>query len=179
MISLTHKIKLTVVLGTGRKGRFSERVFGFITQEISKDPRFEVTKVDVRDFIFGVTDDTGESHMAKNWKDIVLPSDAILFVSPEYNRSYPGELKMLLDSLFDEYDKKLVGVCSVSSGGFGGVRMAEKLKSLFVVFNMRILKNDLAISSVAKEFNENDVPINRELYSNKIKTLLDEIVDSV
>jgi NAD(P)H-dependent FMN reductase len=179
MIKNNDKIKIALVLGTGRKGRMSERVFNFVFEEISKDDRFLPIKVDVRDYTFGLTDDSGEGEMALKWKDIVTSSNALIFVSPEYNRSYPGELKILIDSLSDEYDGKLAGVCSVSSGGFGGVRMAEKLKALFIVLNMRPLRNDIAVSSVVKEFDEKNLPINPQFYIVKIKSLLDEIAGLV
>lgn len=179
MIKSNEKIKIAVILGTGRNGRMSERVFNFVFGEISKDDRFFPIKVDVRDYVFGLTDDSGESEMALKWKDIVTSSNALIFISPEYNRSYPGELKILIDSLSDEYDGKLAGICSVSSGGFGGVRMAEKLKSLFLVLNMKPLRSDLAVSSVAKEFNDKSFPINAQFYILKIKSLLDEIAGLV
>jgi NAD(P)H-dependent FMN reductase len=174
---ISEKVKISIVLGTGRQGRFSEKVFKFVFDEVSKDKRFEVQSVDVRDFVFGVTDDSKKSDLALKWKNVVLSSQAFLFVSPEYNRSYPGELKILIDSLFEEYKGKVAGICGVSSGGFGGVRMVENLKSLFLVLGIRPVSTDINISLVEKEFSESDIPNNASLYSKKINDTLDEIVE--
>ena len=50
-----------------------------------------------------------------------------MLVVPEYNHGYPGMLKHVLDTNLKEYIHKAVGVCGVSAGGFGGVRMIENL----------------------------------------------------
>lgn len=174
---ISQKVKISIVLGTGREGRFSEKVFKFVIDEVSKDERFEVKSVDIRDFVFGVTDDSKKSDLALKWKNIVLSSNAFMFVSPEYNRSYPGELKILIDSLFEEYKGKVAGICSVSSGGFGGVRMVENLKSLFLVVGIRPISKDINVSFVEKEFGENEIPNNISIYSKKINDVLNEIVE--
>jgi NAD(P)H-dependent FMN reductase len=46
---------------------------------------------------------------------------------PEYNHSFPGLLKHVLDTNLKEYIHKAVGVCGVSAGPFGGARMIESL----------------------------------------------------
>lgn len=45
----------------------------------------------------------------------------------EYNHGHPGLLKHVLDTNLKEYIHKAVGVCGVSAGGFGGVRVIENL----------------------------------------------------
>ncbi|MDD1740323.1 MAG: NAD(P)H-dependent oxidoreductase, partial [Methanothrix sp.] len=55
---------------------------------------------------------------------------------PEYNHGYPGELKMMLDMLFSEYAHKPVGICGVSSGPWGGVRMLEQLRLVCLAAHM-------------------------------------------
>jgi NAD(P)H-dependent FMN reductase len=54
----------------------------------------------------------------------------------EYNHSYPGELKMLLDMLFSQYAHKPVGICGVSSGAWGGTRMVEQLRLVCLAFHL-------------------------------------------
>jgi NAD(P)H-dependent FMN reductase len=63
-------------------------------------------------------------------------ADGFIIVSPEYNHSYPGELKMLLDMLFSQYAHKPVGICGVSSGAWGGTRMVEQLRLVCLAFHL-------------------------------------------
>jgi len=65
----------------------------------------------------------------------VQKSDAVLFVSPEYNRSVPGVLKNAIDVGSRPYGKssflgKPTGIVANSPGPLGGVAAAMHLKAL-------------------------------------------------
>jgi NAD(P)H-dependent FMN reductase len=144
---------IPVVLGTGREGRNSERVAKFVLR-ILKEKGFETELVDVRDFESARTvakwapDETSE-----RWREIVKKSDKIFLVTPEYNFSFPGELKILFDRLMDDYNDKEIFVGSVSAGPFAGVRVVEELKHYLTSlgFNFRGAVN---FGHVADEFTE-------------------------
>lgn len=117
-----NKLNIPVILGTARAERRSEKVANFVLDEARKFG-FNSELVDVRDHLYG---HTKRNHPAE-WAEIVKRSDALIIVSPEYNHGYPGELKILLDSLFEEYEGKPVGICGVSIGPIGGARMFVQL----------------------------------------------------
>ena len=58
---------------------------------------------------------------------MVARADGLILVVPEYNHSFPGLLKHVLDTNLKEYIHKAVGVCGVSAGPFGGARMIQSL----------------------------------------------------
>ncbi len=124
--------RIVVVLGTARIKRQSERVFRFVVEELSKRKEVFITTVDVRDFLLQVSAKPEEQGVVgKKWQSIVKESDALVIVTPEYNHSFPGELKLLIDAAEVEYMHKPVAVCGVSSGTFGGARAVEHLMSVF------------------------------------------------
>ena len=84
------------------------------------------------------------------WTQIVNDSDGFILITPEYNHSFPGKLKTLLDSEYSAYANKKVLICTVSSGGFGGVRAGLALLPILHKFGMRVYQSDLAISFVDK-----------------------------
>ena len=145
---------IPIILGTSREGRKSKFVADFMLAKV-KAENIETEIIDTLDFI-AIVDDAKKRDSFKNYfAEKIIKADALIIVSPEYNHSYPGELKMMMDLLFDEFDKKPVGMCGVSKGIFGGARMLEMLKLLCVSFNMR--------------------PINREvMYFRNINTLFTE-----
>jgi NAD(P)H-dependent FMN reductase len=115
-----------VILGTTRKGRASENVARFVFGEVAKRQGVETTLVDIRDLNLPI-DDAGEAIKDKAFSETVERADGLVLVVPEYNHGYPGMLKHVLDSNLKEYIHKAVGVCGVSAGGFGGVRVIENL----------------------------------------------------
>jgi NAD(P)H-dependent FMN reductase len=117
---------IPVILGTTRKGRASENVAHFVFDEVKKREGVETDFIDLRELRFAF-DDAGEALKNPQFSAAVSRADALLLVVPEYNHGYPGLLKHALDTNLKEYIHKAVGVCGVSAGAFGGVRMIENL----------------------------------------------------
>ncbi|MGD9837306.1 MAG: NADPH-dependent FMN reductase [Afipia sp.] len=70
-----------------------------------------------------------------SFREKIQKSDAVLFVSPEYNRSVPGVLKNAIDVGSRPYGKssflgKPTGIVVNSPGPLGGVAAAMHLKAL-------------------------------------------------
>ena len=120
------RLFIPVILGTTRKGRASENVAKFVFGEIQKREDVETDLIDIRNLGFPV-DDAGEAIKEPKFSEAMNRADGVVLVVPEYNHGYPGMLKHVLDTNLKEYIHKAVGVCGVSAGGFGGVRMIENL----------------------------------------------------
>src|SRR3989344_7966247 len=112
---------IPIILGTARKGRRSEKAANFVLQEFQKQEGVETELIDVRDYRIAATDNTGDLPEAKKFSEKAARADGFIIVSPEYDHGYPGELKMMLDMLYDEYNRKPVAICGVSMGQSGGI----------------------------------------------------------
>lgn len=131
---------IPVLLGTGRDGRQSEKAAHFVVSVLEEKEGVSTELVDVRSFGYQVSvppwDPNGTERKETSWQKTMSRADGLIIVVPEYNRGYPGELKLALDSLYDEYDKKPVGLCGVSSGSFGGARVVEHIKPVLLELGM-------------------------------------------
>lgn len=122
----TRPLFIPVILGTVRKGRASENVGKFVFQQVSKREGVETEFIDIRELKFP-NDDAGEQIKDPGFSATCSRADGLVLIVPEYNHGYPGMLKHVLDSNLKEYVHKAVGICGVSAGGFGGVRVIESL----------------------------------------------------
>jgi len=165
---------IPVILGTAREGRQSEKVARFMLEE-TKKTGLESEILDVRDYRTQATDDSGETPQAKKLAEKVTRADGFIIVSPEYNHSFPGEVKMMLDMLYKEYAKKPVGICGVSTGGMGGVRGVEQLRLFCITFHMVPIGEALYFSNVKELFDEKGT-IKDEKYYRRTKKFLEELV---
>jgi len=166
---------IPIILGTGREGRQSEKVARFMLQEIEARKEIKTELLDVRDYQFSFTDNSETSEKAKNLGKIIDAADGFIIVAPEYNHGYPGELKMMLDMLYEQYARKPVGICGVSTGGLGGARMVEQLRLVSIEFHMVPIREALYFSSVQNLFNE-DGSIKDDSYHKRAKKFLDELI---
>ncbi|PIO00266.1 NADPH-dependent FMN reductase [archaeon CG10_big_fil_rev_8_21_14_0_10_43_11] len=138
---------IPVVLGTARKGRKSEAVANAVVEHM-KTTGVETILVDVNAYPLRATDNSEKNRYAKKWEKILNKADGIIIVSPEYNHGYPGELKLFLDQLYDQYEKKVFGICSVSDGPWGGTRMTEQLRQVIVALKAIPLQRAVHVSEV-------------------------------
>lgn len=85
-------------------------------------------------------------------REILQPAKKIIFIAPEYNGSYPGVLKSLIDNSDIQntwYYKKAL-LTGVSSGRAGNLRGMDHLSDVLHYLKMNIHYNKLPISSINK-----------------------------
>jgi len=166
---------IPVILGTARKDRESEAAAKYVFEQVQKYG-VGTEYVDVRSMaIEATTPSWVEDNKADEWRELAAKSDGFVFVVPEYNRGYPGELKMLIDRALSEYKYKPVMVCGVSSGGFGGARVVENLLGVWVTMNMVPIKSSVFFSGIADLFDESG-KITDDSYAERIAGMMDEMI---
>jgi NAD(P)H-dependent FMN reductase len=166
---------IPIILGTARQGRRSEQVAEFVLEELRKQQSVETELVDVKDYRIAATDDTQEQPQSKRFAETAKKADGFVIISPEYNHGYPGELKMLLDMAYQEYNRKPIAICGVSAGGLGGARAVEQLRLLAIEFQMVPIRNAVYFSSVKSLFNEQGA-ITDNSYADRLHKLFEELL---
>lgn len=169
-------IHIVLVIGTARAGALTPQAARFVAAELSKRSGVTVEIVDVTDHLFGRTTPPWEESAApRAWKETAARADAFVFVSPEYNHGYPGELKILLDSVNEEYRGKPALIAGVSSGPFGGTRMADHLKVVLAELKMVTLRNSVHFPMAATFFGPDGLPTDPAA-EERMKPAFDELL---
>ena len=175
MESITRPVFLPVILGTPRQGRMSEHAARFVFSEVSKRPDMETELIDIRNLRFSI-DDAGEAIKDSMFSATVSRADGLILVVPEYNHSFPGLLKHVLDTNLKEYIHKAVGVCGVSAGPFGGARMVQSLLPVLRELGMVTIFWDVYFGNAGKLFDPATGDITDPAYSRRVKKFVDELV---
>jgi NAD(P)H-dependent FMN reductase len=103
--------------------------------------------IDIRNIRLSV-DDAGEAIKDSKFSRTVNDADALIFVVPEYNHSFPGLLKHVLDTNLKEYIHKAAGVCGVSAGPFGGARMIQNFLPVLRELGMVTIFSDVYLATL-------------------------------
>ncbi len=154
-----ERLFIPVLLGTGRADNKSVNAAKFVYSELSKVEGVSTKLFEAGNMGYSVTvppwGKGGADEKETAWKEAMTKADGLVIVVPEYNHGYPGELKLVLDSLYKEYEKKAVTVCGVSSGGFGGTRVVDHIKPVLIELKMVPTRGALYFSKVEESFDEN------------------------
>lgn len=164
-------IKLLIIPGSVRTGSWNRKLAG-IAADKARASDFEATECDLRALELPVYDgdieaSAGIPEGAYRFQQAILRSDAMLFVTPEYN-GFPTPLVInALDWLSRIPDKapqgsglaatanKAAGLMSASPGALGGLRSMNYLRQyLQMAFAMIVVPQQFALSRAHEAFDE-------------------------
>lgn len=146
-------LHIVVLAGTTRAHRQSihaARLIARLGQEIDG---IAVEFVDPMDFEFP-GDGKDPEGQDPRYSAITARADGFFIVTPEYNHSYPGSLKRMLDSELANYRHKPVALAGVSSGNWGGVRAVEALLHPVRSLGLVVSNTDVFFPRVQDLFND-------------------------
>ncbi len=146
-------LSIPVILGTTRKERMSVHVARFVAGEVATHDGVETELIDIAQLSVPM-DDEGGGDQDAGFAAKMNHADALVIVTPEYNHSFPGLLKHVLDSNRTEYVHKAVGIAGVSGGSFGGTRVIENFLPVLRALGLTTIFRDLNFGSVGKAFDE-------------------------
>ncbi|MBA2709812.1 MAG: NAD(P)H-dependent oxidoreductase [Tatlockia sp.] len=172
--------KIGVIIGSLRKDSFSKK----LAQALIKltPPTFRPKIIEISDLPLYNQDPDDEGRPYAEWsrfREQVKAVDAILFVTPEYNRSIPAPLKNAIDVGSRPYGKSVWGkkpaaVVSCSPGAIGGFGANQHLRQTFVFLEIYCLQQpEMYISGIDKLFDENG-----NLNNDKTEEFLSHFMDS-
>lgn len=166
-VLMNHPLELVVILGTAREGNQSSKVIPGIV-DAARDRDWKTTVIETADQEQSATDSQagGEAFRSQ-----LATADAFVIIAPEYNHSFPGELKMLLDRQQGEFAHKPVGLVGVSAGSHGGIRAVEGLLPVLYTLRAVSVLPQVLIGGVGGL----DDPFEPERHRNQLDAMLGEL----
>jgi len=145
-------LNIKVIMGSTRKGRFSEKPAAWIFEEVRKRGGVNAELLDLRDYPMPFFDEPMspamiqepyENEVVKRWTGKIAEADGFIVIAPEYNHGYPAVLKNAFDYVYKEWGMK--PVTYVAYGSSGGARSVEQLRQVAVELQMAPLRNAIHI----------------------------------
>ncbi|HEY3813762.1 MAG TPA: NAD(P)H-dependent oxidoreductase [Caulobacteraceae bacterium] len=127
---------VSVIVGSTRPGRFSEKPALWIRDHLARREGLEVRLLDLRDFPMPFFDEGPppsvpgrapyENEAVKRWTAEIAAADGFVFVTGEYNFGPPAVLKNAIDYVYPEWNRKAAAF--VGYGSVGGARSVQALR---------------------------------------------------
>ncbi|MGZ5277590.1 MAG: NADPH-dependent FMN reductase [Caldimonas sp.] len=131
---------VAVLVGSLRKGSFNRKMALALQAIAPQGLKLEIVEIGQLP-LYNQDDDASPSPAAVAFKAKIGAADAVLFVTPEYNRSVPGVLKNAIDVASRPYGHsawsgKPAAVISVSPGALAAFGANHHLRQSLVFLNM-------------------------------------------
>ena len=114
-------------------------------------------------------------------RSAIAGADAVLFATPEYNASIPGQLKNALDWVSrplatNALRNKPVAVIGASTGMFGAVWSQAELRKVLKTIGARVVEDGVALTSAPSRFDDNGRLVDEQLCA-ELEAVLGKLVD--
>jgi chromate reductase len=148
-------------------------------------PDLEFTEIPIGDLpLYSQDYDSDYPPEARALKEAISSSDAVLFVTPEYNRSIPGALKNAIDWASRPWGQNSfhhipAGVIGASIGAIGTAVGQQSLRAVLSFCNARQMTSPEAYIQYTPERFRDDGEVIEESTANFLKDYMAEFRDHV
>ncbi|MFJ9773452.1 NADPH-dependent FMN reductase [Kitasatospora sp. NPDC101157] len=179
-MSIDRNLQVAVVLGSTRTGRFGPVVADWLLGHLEARGDMTADLVDLAATplptvfpSFGGELPAGDAELLAAVSPRLAAADAFVFVTPEYNHSFPAPLKNAIDWHNQQWHGKPIGF--VSYGGLsGGLRAVEQLRVVMAELNSVTIRNTVSFHGAAQAFDADGMPRDPAA-DTAAKTLLDQL----
>ncbi|MFG2147543.1 NADPH-dependent FMN reductase [Streptomyces sp. NPDC048696] len=171
-------LKLAVVVGSNREGRFGPVVAEWLLARLRERDDFEVDLIDLAEVALPTSLSYDPAPPVRAVLDTVTPklaeADAYVVLTPEYNHSFPASVKNLIDWHYTQWQAKPVGF--VSYGGMsGGLRAVEQLRPVFAELHAVTVRDTVSFHHARDRFGPDGEPVEPSEAEAAVKRLLDQL----
>ncbi|MDH0305117.1 MULTISPECIES: NAD(P)H-dependent oxidoreductase [unclassified Pseudomonas] len=158
---MSQVYSVAVVVGSLRKDSFNRKVARALSELAPSSLALRIVEIGDLPLYNEDVETEGAPEAWTRFRDEIRRSDAVLFVTPEYNRSVPGGLKNAIDVGSRPYGEsvwsgKPAAVASVSPGAIGGFGANHALRQSLVFLDMPCMQMPEAyIGGAASLFDDN------------------------
>lgn len=158
---MSHVRRIAVFVGSLRQESLSRKVANALRELAPTSLALEIIEIGQLPFFNQDDDVDTPPALWTTFRNQVRGADAVLFVTPEYNRSVPAVLKNAIDVGSRPYGKSIWdgkpgGVVSVSPGAMGGFGANHHLRQSLVFLNVPVLQQPEAyVGGADKLFDTN------------------------
>ncbi len=168
---------ITVIAGTNRKGSNTLKVANLVMKHYQARG-VEAQLLDLAKLPPGIfsPEHYGNPPPAfKPFQDMILNTDGILVVTPEYNGGFPGALKYFIDLL--KFPESLLGkpaaFIGVAAGIFGALRPIEQLSMIFQYREAALYGKRVLFPKVESKLSPDGTEITDEFVRGLFEKMLD------
>ncbi|WP_067456540.1 NADPH-dependent FMN reductase [Actinomadura macra] len=175
---MREHLKLAVIIGSTRHGRFGPTVAGWFADRARKHGDLDVDLIDLAETGLPETlpdhDETAPDPVLALGIRLAA-ADAYAVVTPEYNHGYPAPLKTAIDWYYDEWKAKPVALVSYGRES-GGRHAAAQLREVFGELHAVVVRDGIALDCYWEEFAaDGSWPRATAACNTAVKTTLDQL----
>lgn len=175
--------KIGVVVGSLRKESYARKIAENVVKLFPED--YEIEFLEIGNLpLYNEEYDGNSPEEYESFREVVRTVDAVLFVTPEYNRSVPGVLKNALDVGSRPYgesvwDSKPAGIISHSISNLSGFGANHHLRQSLTFLNMPVVQQPEVYLANSQDLVDDNGEIKDEQTIQFLQSFIDAFVSLI
>lgn len=175
--------RIAILSSSVRSGRLSHRVALYLERYLERSGLAAAEVLDLKRYDFPLFDErfAFQTHPSRRLFDFtrrLFSADGIIVVTPVYNADFPASLKNAIDLYYEEWVGKPVAVVSVTSGQVPGIATVQKLQTLLLKLEARVVPGLCTVISVGENFDEQGVPRSAEQMDALVRPMVEGLLQA-
>ncbi|HEY1136912.1 MAG TPA: NADPH-dependent FMN reductase [Xanthomonadaceae bacterium] len=169
--------RIGIIIGSLRAGSYN-RQLAHAVRRLAGD-RFAFEEIGIGDLpLYDQDDDAGFPATGRQFKQQVEACDALLFITPEYNRSIPGVLKNAIDvgsrpGGSNSFGGKRAAIVGTSPGAHGTVSAQQHLRNVLAAVDVAVLPQP----EIAIQYREGQIDAAGDIADERLRKRLQLFLD--
>jgi len=177
---------ISVIVGSTREGRFSEKPARWILQHLKKRSSVDARLLDLRDYPMPFFDQPMTPAMpgrppyanevVRKWTAAIAQSDGFVFVTPEYNFGTSAVLKNAIDWVYPEWNRK--PVTFVGYGSAMGARSVQQLRESSIELQLAPIRTSvhIPVATLFAHYQGGDVEAGLAELDARAEAMIDDLL---
>ncbi|NLE96497.1 MAG: NAD(P)H-dependent oxidoreductase [Propionibacterium sp.] len=172
-------VRVLLIIGSTRQGRFGPVPSAWAVEQARMRDDVELEVIDLAELSLPMVL-PGDDYAAPLPESVtefarrIEAADAVVVVTPVYNRGYPASLKNAIDWVYDEWAATPVGFISYG-GRTGGIEAVEQLRAVFVELNTMTIRKVLTFPNFWEHFTDHGVATNPDAMARAATGFYDQL----
>lgn len=155
---MKEAFNIAVLYGSAREGRFGDTVANWAVSTLKTDDDLSIETLDPQQLNLPAAHVGADHPGVARLQSTLAKANAFIVITPEYNHSFPGELKLMIDAAKDQWKRKPLAF--VSYGGVsGGLRAVEQLRLVFAELHVVTMRDVVSFAQAWDRFDDTGLPI--------------------
>lgn len=171
-------VRVLVIIGSVRQDRFGPVPAFWAVGQARRRADVDVDVLDLAEEDLPVVltgEEARRPERVAGFSRRIASADAVVIVTPVYNRGYPASLKNAIDWVREEWAATPVGFISYG-GRAGGIEAVEQLRTVFVELNTMTIRNVLTFPNFWDNFTDHGSPTNSSAMTEAATKFFDQLI---
>ena len=177
---------ISVIVGTTREARFSEKPAHWILEHLKKRQDVDARLLDLRDFPMPFFDQpltpampgrpAFENEAVQRWTAAIGASDGYVIATAEYNYGPAAVLKNAIDWVYPEWRRKPVSF--ISWGSAAGTRSVQQLRETAIELQLAPIRSSvhIPVSTLMAHYQGGDVATGLAELDGPANAMIDDLL---